>query len=416
VKGRVVITGLGVVAPNGIGKDEFWQSFEKGKSGIKKITRFDASTYPSQVAGEVDNFDPLDYMDHKTAKRMDRFSHFALACAKMALEDAGLVVGNTTNRNIGVVSGSALGGMPYAESQHALFMEKGLRRVDPLLAIKLFPGEAASRISIELNTKGPVYTLSNACTSGADAIGLGFSLIQNGTIDVAIVGGAEAPLAPMTFGAFCNIGALTKANQNPQNASKPFDIERDGFVMSEGGGFIILEELGHAVKRDASIYVELAGYGATSDAYHMTRSNPDGEGAVGAINNALRDAQLDPLSIEYVNAHGSSTPQNDEIETMVIKKIFNEYAYKQSISSNKSMIGHSLGAAGAIEVIASVLTIENSFIPPTINYRHPDPQCDLNYVPNEGVKKSVRTILSNSFAFGSRNAALVIKEYKNNGF
>ena len=416
MKRSVVVTGLGVVAPNGIGKDEFWNSLKEGKSGINKITKFDASTYSCQVAGEVDNFDPLDYMESKVARRMDRFSQFALTCAKMAMEDAGLEINGNHNGSVGVVSGSALGGMPYAESQHALFMEKGLRRIDPLLAIKLFPGEAASRISIELNITGPVYTLSTACASGADAIGLGFSLIQNGTIDVAVVGGAEAPLAPMTFGAFCNVGALTKANQKPQNASKPFDIERDGFVMSEGGGFVILEELGCAVKRDAPIYVELVGYAATSDAYHMTRGNPDGEGAVVAIDSALRDAQLDPLSIEYINAHGSSTPQNDEIETMIIKKIFNEYAYKQSISSTKSMIGHSLGAAGAIEVIASALTIKNNFIPPTINYKHPDPQCDLNYVPNEGVEKSVRTILSNSFAFGSRNAALVIKSYENNSF
>ena len=415
MKRRVVITGLGVITPNGIGKDEFWNALKEGRSGINKITRFDASPYPCQVAREVDNFDPLDYMDPKTAKRMDRFSQFALACAQMAMEDAGLVVNGDNNGKIGIVSGSALGGVPHAESQHALFLEKGLRRVDPLLAIKLFPGEAASQISIQLNVKGPAYTVSTACASGADAIGLGFSLIKNGTMDAAIVGGADAPIAPLTFGAFCNVRALSKANQSPQNASKPFDMERDGFIMSEGGGFIILEELGRAIKRNAPIYTELVGFGATSDAYHMTNSNPDGEGAVNAIQIALREAHLDSLSIEYINAHGTSTPQNDEIETMIIKKVFNEYAYKQPISANKSMIGHTLGAAGAIEVIASVLTMEKGFIPPTINYRHPDPQCDLNYVPNKGIDKSVNTILSNSFAFGSRNAAVIIKACENNG-
>lgn len=411
MKRRVVITGLGVIAPNGIGKDEFWNSLRTGNSGIKKISRFDTSGYPCQVAGEVDNFDPTDFMEPKTARRMDRFSHFALACAKMAMEDSGLEIKGSDNGKIGVISGSALGGMPYAESQHSVFMEKGLKRIDPLLAIKLFPGESASRISIEFNIKGPVYTLSTACAAGADAIGLGLSLIQNGTIDAAIVGGAEAPLAPMTFGAFCNVGALSKANYNPQKACKPFDIERDGFIMSEGGGFLIIEELGRALKRDASIYVELMGYGASSDAYHMTRNNPDGDEAVNAINIALREAGMDPLSIEYVNAHGSSTLLNDEVETLIIKKVFNDYAYKLPVSSTKSMTGHSLGAAGAIELIASILTIKNKFVPPTINYKHPDPQCDLDYVPNRGIDRSVQTALSNSFAFGARNAAVVIQDY-----
>ena len=242
MKRRVVITGLGVIAPNGIGKDEFWKALKEGKSGINKITRFDVSTYSSQVAGEVKGFDPLDYMDHKAAKRMDRFSQFAVASAKMAVEDAELEINGSNNGEIGIVSGSALGGVPHAEYQHAIFMEKGLRRTDHLLAIKMFPGEGGSQISIHLNIKGPTYTISTACVSGTDAIGLGFSLVQNGTLDVAIVGGAESPLAPMTFGSFCNIGGLTKANQSPQHACKPFDIERDGFIMSEGAGFLILEE------------------------------------------------------------------------------------------------------------------------------------------------------------------------------
>ena len=416
MKRRVVVTGLGVIAPNGIGKDEFWNSLREGKSGIGKISIFDTSGYPCQVAGEVHNFDPTDFMEPKTARRMDRFSHFALACAKMAMDDSGLEIKESDNGKIGVVSGSALGGMPYAESQHAVFLEKGLKRIDPLLAIKLFPGESASRISIKFNIKGPVYTLSTACAAGADAIGLGLSMVQNGNIDAAIVGGAEAPLAPMTFGAFCNVGALSKANYNPQMACKPFDIERDGFIMSEGGGFLVIEELGRAIKRNAPIYVELMGYGASSDAYHMTRNNPDGDEAVDAINVALREAGMDPKSIEYVNAHGSATLLNDEVETLIIKKVFDDYAYKLPISSTKSMTGHALGAAGAIELIASILTIKNKFVPPTINYRHPDPQCDLDYVPNKGIDKSVHTVLSNSFAFGARNAAVVIQDYNGTSF
>jgi len=416
MKRRVVVTGLGIIAPNGIGKDEFWNSLRAGKSGIKRISRFDISGYPCQVAGEVDNFDPTDFMEPKTARRMDRFSHFALSCAKMAMDDAGLEIREKDNGKIGVVSGSALGGMPYAESQHAIFLEKGLKRIDPLLAIKLFPGESSSRISIEFNIKGPVYTMSTACAAGADAIGLGLSMIQNGTIDAAIVGGAEAPLAPMTFGAFCNVGALSKANYDPQKACKPFDIERDGFIMSEGAGFLIIEELGRAINRDAPIYVELMGYGASSDAYHMTRNNPDGDEAVKAIKIALHEAGMDPQSIEYVNAHGSATLLNDEVETLIIKKVFDNYAYKLPISSTKSMTGHALGAAGAIELIASILTIKSKFIPPTINYKHPDPQCDLDYVPNRGIDRSVQTALSNSFAFGARNAAVVIQDYNGTSF
>lgn len=415
MKRRVVITGMGVIAPNGIGKDVFWKSLKDGKSGVSKITRFDASTYPCQVAGEVNNFEPLDYMDSKTARRMDRFAQFSLACVSMAIDDSKIEMDKIDKTKAGVISGSALGGLPYAEYQHALFLEKGLKKVDPLLATKLFPGEAASHISIEFNIKGPVYTVSTACVSGIDAIGLGFSLIQNGTIDVAIAGGAEAPIAPMTFGAFCNVGALTNANQNPEKACKPFDIERDGFIMSEGGGYVIMEDIGHASRRNAPVYAELLGYGATSDAYHMTRSNPDGNEAAQAITIALNGGDLDSRSIEYINAHGSSTPLNDTMETMIIKKVFSDYAYKLPISSNKSMTGHSLGAAGAIEIIASVLTMHHKFIPPTINYMHPDPECDLDYVPNRGIEKHARTILSNSFAFGARNAAIVLKACNGNG-
>ena len=415
MKRRVVITGMGVIAPNGIGKDVFWKSLKDGKSGVSKITRFDASTYPCQVAGEVNNFEPLDYMDSKTARRMDRFAQFSLACVSMAIDDSKIEMDKIDKTKAGVISGSALGGLPYAEYQHALFLDKGLKKVDPLLATKLFPGEAASHISIEFNIKGPVYTVSTACVSGIDAIGLGFSLIQNGTIDVAIAGGAEAPIAPMTFGAFCNVGALTNANQNPEKACKPFDIERDGFIMSEGGGYVIMEDIGHASRRNAPVYAELLGYGATSDAYHMTRSNPDGNEAAQAITIALNGGDLDSRSIEYINAHGSSTPLNDTMETMIIKKVFSDYAYKLPISSNKSMTGHSLGAAGAIEIIASVLTMHHKFIPPTINYMHPDPECDLDYVPNRGIEKHARTILSNSFAFGARNAAIVLKACNGNG-
>ena len=408
---RVVITGLGVIAPNGIGKDAFWKALKEGKSGLRKITRFDVSSYSSQIAGEIDDFDPTDFMSPKSARRMDRFAQLAVAASKMALEDSGLIINGRNNKKIGIIMGTALAGMPYAEFQHSIFMEKGLNRIDPLLATRLFGGEASSQASIELGIKGPCVTLSTACAAGTDAIGYALMLIRNSIADVVIAGGAEAPLAPMTFGAFCRLGVMSQMNSNPQTASRPFDKNRDGFVMSEGAGAVILEELEHALKRNAHIYAELIGYGATSDAFHMTRASDDAEGIVRAIRMALKDARVDTEKIDYINAHGTSTTLGDKIETLAFKKIFGPYAYKIPISSTKSMIGHPLGGGGAIEAVASVLTIEHEFIHPTINYEIPDPDCDLNYVPNKGIKAKVKFVLSNSLGFGSRNAAIIIKKY-----
>lgn len=408
---RAVITGLGVIAPNGIGKDAFWIALKEGKSGIKKLTRFDASSYTSRVAGEVNNFDPTDYMSPKSARRIDRFTQFAVAATRMARGDAQLDINENNSKKIGISIGSSLGALPYAEFQHALFLEKGLHRIDPLLATRLFAGEVSSHISIEFGIKGPCYTFSTGCVAGTDAIGQALTLVRHGVSDVVITGGAEAPLAPLTFGAFCRIGALSRRNGNPAKASSPFDKNRDGFVMSEGSGILILEELEHALKRKAHIYAELVGFGATSDAYHMTRAPEDAEGTVEAIRLALQDADIRPEEIDYINAHGTSTPLNDKIETLAFKKVFGPHCYNIPISATKSMTGHTIGGAGGIEAVASTLMIEHQFIHPTINYETPDPECDLNYVPNKGTKCNLKVVLSNSIGFGSRNAVIIIKKY-----
>lgn len=411
MKRRVVITGLGVVAPNGIGKDEFWNSLKEGKSGINKITRFDTSTYPCQVAGEVNNFDPLDFMDPKTAKRMDRFSQLSVACAKMALEDAGIEIGDSTLENAGVVVSSAMGGIPMAEDQHGLFLEKGLKRVSPYLAISVFSGAASSQVSIALGIKGCGNTIGGGCTAGTDAVGYAFDIIRNGEVDMVIAGGAEAPLAPLTFGAFCVIRALSTINGNPKRASRPFDAERDGFVMSEGGGIMVLEELGHALERGAHVYAEVIGYGTTHDSFHMVRPLPGGGQAARAIEMSLQNAKIQPDEIDYINAHGTSTPLNDKVETEVIKEVFGEYAYSIPINASKSMIGHAIGATGAMEIIITVLAIKDQFLHPTINYEYPDPECDLDYVPNVGRPAKINCALSNSFGFGGKNSALILKKF-----
>jgi 3-oxoacyl-[acyl-carrier-protein] synthase II len=411
MKRRVVVTGLGVVASNGIGKDEFWNSLKKGRSGIKKITRFDASTYPSQVAGEVNNFDPLDYMDSKVARRMDRFSHFAVACAKMAVEDAGLKIGNSELENAGVVVGSAIGGIPMAENQHGLFLEKGIKRVSPYLAISLFTGSASSQVSIALGIKGHSNVIGGACAAGTDAVGYAFDIIRKGETAMVIAGGTEAPLAPLTFGAFCVINALSTINGNPARASRPFDAERNGFVMSEGAGIVVLEELDQALERGVHIYAEIVGYGTTYDSFHMVRPSPDGKQAAKSVEMSLKDAEILPDEIDYINSHGTSTPLNDKVETAVIKEVFGERAYKIPISATKSMTGHTLGAAGSIEIITSALSIKDQFLHPTINYDYPDPECDLDYVPNLGRPSEINCVLTNSYGFGGKNSALILKRF-----
>jgi 3-oxoacyl-[acyl-carrier-protein] synthase II len=410
-KRRVVITGMGVIAPNGIGLDNFWDSLVHGRSGIGRITYFDVSSYPSQVAGEVLDFDPTDYMSPKSARRMDRFAQFAVACTRMALEDANIEISNKNTDRIGIALASALGGFPLAEAQYDIFKEKGLKRVDPLLATKTFIGGSTSHVSIEFSIKGHSNSIGGACSAGADSVGYAFYAIKNNLADVMITGGSEAPLAPLTFGAFGQIGALSKRNGDPTRASRPFDKERDGFVMSEGGGILILENLENALDRGASIYAEVLSYGTTNDAYSMTHPLPSGEQAKKSIELALQYANLKPSEIEHINAHGSSTPLNDKIETMIIKQIFGEYAYGIPITANKSMTGHALGAAAAIELIASILTIKKQFIPPTINYEFPDPECDLDYVPNQGRRANINTIMSNSYGFGGKNSVIIVRKY-----
>ncbi|MDD1777793.1 MAG: beta-ketoacyl-ACP synthase II, partial [Candidatus Helarchaeota archaeon] len=376
-----------------------------------KVTRFDASSYSSQVAGDVKDFNPLDYMSPKSARRMDRFAQFSVAATRMALEDARIEVPGKKSERTGVALGSALGGIPCAEEQHSIFLEKGLNRVDPLIAIKIFSGASASQISIEFGITGHSNTIGGACAAGTDSVGYAFYAIRNYLADIMIAGGAEAPIATLTFGAFCLIKALSTRNGDPQKASRPFDKERDGFVMSEGAGVLILETLESALERGASIYAEVVGYGTTNDAYHMVQPQPAGEQAKKAIERALWEAGINPPEVDYINAHGTSTPLNDKLETAIIKEIFGEYAYQIPISATKSMIGHSLGAAGSMELIASTLTVKNQFIPPTINYEFPDPECDLDYVPNIGRKAVVNTVLKNSSGFGGKNSSIIIRKY-----
>jgi 3-oxoacyl-[acyl-carrier-protein] synthase II len=342
---------------------------------------------------------------------MDRFAQFAAACTRMAIDDANLKAIDRDSERTGIVLGSALGGIPSAEEQHGIFIEKGLNRVDPLLAIKIFPGGALAQVSVEFGIRGHSNTISSACAAGTDSVGYAFHAIENNLADVMITGGAEAPIVPLTFGAFCLISALSTRNGDPVKASRPFDKERNGFVMGEGAAILILESLEHAIRRDAHIYAEVLSYGTTNDAYHMAQPLPTGEQAKRSIELALQAAKVDPTEIDYINAHGSSTVLNDKTETKIIKQIFGENSYKIPISSNKSMIGHALGAAGSIELVASVLTIKNKFIPPTINYEYPDPECDLDYVPNNGRKASVTTVLKNSFGFGGKNSNMIIRKY-----
>lgn len=407
----MVVTGMGVIAPNGIGIDNFWDSLVHGRSGIKKITHFDPSSFSTRIAGEVSDFDPINYLNTKSVRRMDRFSQFAVAGARMAIDDAKIDMFKNDLERIGIALGSALGGIPHAEEQHSVFMEKGINRVDPLLATKLFLGASSSQISIELGIKGHSNTIAGACATGTDSIGYAFYAIKNNMAEIMITGGSETPLAPLTFGAFSLVGALSTRNGDPTRASRPFDKERDGFVMSEGAGILILEELENALERNAPIYAEILSYGTTSDAFSMVQPLPTGEQAQKAIEIALKNADIRPTEIDYINAHGSSTPLNDKIETKVIKEIFGKYAYKIPISSIKSMIGHPLGAAGSIEAISSALSIKNQFIPPTINYEFPDPECDLDYVPNKGRNALIRTVLSSSYGFGGKNSAIILKKF-----
>ncbi|MBZ5753236.1 beta-ketoacyl-ACP synthase II [Metabacillus rhizolycopersici] len=411
MKKRVVITGIGAVTP--VGNDAFtsWENIKNGVSGIAPITRVDAEKFNVKVAGEVKNFAPEEFIDAKEARRMARFTHLAIAASKMAIKDGGIQIGEHVNpERVGVWIGSGIGGLDAFEEQHKRFLDKGPRRVSPFIIPMFIPDMASGRVSIELGAKGMNNCSVTACASGANSIGDAYRVIQNGQADMMITGGAEASITDMTVAGFSNMTALS-TNPDPQTASRPFDKNRDGFVIAEGSGIVILEELDHALARGAKIYGELVGYGATGDAYHITTPAPDGEGAQRAMKLALSDANISPEAVDYVNAHGTSTHYNDLYETKAIKEIFGSHAYTLSVSSTKSMTGHMLGATGAVEAIFSLLAIKDGIIPPTINYETSDEELDLDYVPNVAKKSDVNVVLSNSLGFGGHNATLIFKKY-----
>lgn len=408
---RVVATGLGVVAPNGIGVEAFWESLVNGVSGIDHITRFDASRHDTKIAAEVKGFDPLLYMEKKEVKKMDRFIHYALAGAIMAVDDAKLTVKDDERSRFGVLIGTGMGGIPALEETHKTLLEKGPNRISPFFIPSIITNLASGHIAIRFGLRGPNSCVSTACASGNHAIGESFELIRRGMADVMFAGGAEAVISPLTIGGFGAMKALSTRNDAPQRASRPFDKGRDGFVMGEGAGILILEELDHALQRGAKIYAELKGYGMSADAYHMTAPEPEGAGAMASMLLALAAAGLHPEEVDYINAHGTSTQAGDASETKAIKGVFGDHAYRLAVSSIKSMTGHLLGAAGGVESVATVLTLHHGVIPPTINYDEPDPECDLDYVPNKARRTKVRVAFNNSFGFGGTNATLVFQQY-----
>jgi len=409
---RVVVTGLGVVAPNGIGTETFWENLVAGVTGIDRITRFDASHHDSKIAGEIKGFDALLYMEKKEVKKMDLFIHYALAGAIMAIDDARLKFEESERSRIGTLIGTGMGGVPALEESHNVLLEKGPGRISPFFIPSIITNLASGQIAMRYGFRGPNSCVSTACATGNHAIGDSLELIKRGAADVMIAGGSEAVITPLTIGGFSAMKALSTRNDEPHRASRPFDKGRDGFVMGEGAGVLVLEELQHALRRGAKIYAELVGYGMSADAYHMTAPEPEGLGAITSMRLALEAARLSPEDVDYINAHGTSTPVGDTAETRAIKQVFGGHAYRLAVSSVKSMTGHLLGAAGGVESLATVLTIYHGLIPPTINYDEPDPGCDLDYVPNKARQAEVRVALTNSFGFGGTNATLVFKQYE----
>ncbi|MGN7310059.1 beta-ketoacyl-ACP synthase II [Alkalicoccobacillus gibsonii] len=409
-KKRVVITGMGAVTPLGLDVESTWNGIKEGVSGVGPLTRVDADAFPMKVAAEITDFDPGSFMDKKEARKMDRFTQYAVAASLMALKDSGLEINETNAPRIGVWIGSGIGGMETYEQQFHNFIEKGQRRVSPFFVPMLIPDMASGQVSIITGAKGVNSCSVTACASGTNSIGDAFKVIQRGDADAMITGGAEAPITNMSIAGFCSAKAVTH-NEDPATASRPFDANRDGFVMGEGSGILILESLESAQARGAHIYAEIVGYGASGDAHHITAPAPGGEGGARAIQMALDDAGLKPEDIQYVNAHGTSTPMNEKFETMAIKSVFKEHAYNMAVSSTKSMTGHLLGAAGAVEAIFSIKAITEQLLPPTINYDTPDPDCDLDYVPNKARNAEVDAVLSNSLGFGGHNATLIFKKY-----
>ncbi len=406
---RVVVTGLGVVSPLGIGADRFWNAMMEGRSGVGRITAWDPTGLETQIAAEVRDFDPTDFMDRKEARRNDRFVLFAYAAARMALEDSGLAITPSNATRVGVLIGSGIGGAITWEEQTRILETKGPRRVSPFFIPNVIMNMASGVVSILTGAKGPNSSVVTACASGGNAIGDAMRIIQRGDADAMIAGGTEAAITRLSVAGFCAMKAMSTRNDDPARAVRPFDATRDGFVMGEGAGVVVLEALEHAERRGARIYAELVGYGMSGDAYHITQPDPEGDGAARSMRNALADAGMAPEEVDYINAHGTSTPYNDRLETLAIKKVFGAHARRLAVSSTKSMMGHLLGAAGGVEFIACVLAITRGAIPPTINYEHPDPECDLDYVPNRPREARINTAMSNAFGFGGHNAILIVR-------
>jgi len=409
---RVVVTGVGAITPIGNNCDEFWSSIKAGKCGIDKVTAFDTENYKCQIAAEVKNFVPEEYIDKKEARKMDRYTQFAIVAADEAVRNSGLDMEAEDNWRIGVITGSGIGGMETLETQCQTLHDKGPGRVSPFFVPMMISNMAAAQIAIKYGARGANENIVAACASGTNAIGNAFNIIRRGECDAIIAGGAEAAITPLSFAGFCSMKAMSTNNDNPKEASRPFDAERDGFVMGEGAGFMVLEEYEHAKKRGANIICEVVGYGITNDAYHMTSPIPGGEGGAKAMEFAIKSAGIEPSAIDYINAHGTSTKYNDSFETQAIKTVLGDHAKKVMVSSTKSMTGHLLGAAGGIEAIVCALAIKDGYVPATINYKTPDPECDLDIVPNEGRNADIEYAMSNSLGFGGHNSSVILKKFK----
>lgn len=412
LKRRVVITGMGIVSPLGIGIDDNWQAICQGKSGIGPITKFDTTEYPAKIAGEVKNFDPELYIDKKDQKKMDVFIQYALAAGSMAIKQSGLIIDESNADRVGVLVGSGLGGLQTIEKYHTLLLQNGPKKVSPFFVPMLIVNLAPGQISIYFGCRGPNSSVVTACATGNHSIGEASRIIQRGDADAMIAGGVESTITPLAVAGFCALKALSTRNNEPEKASRPFEKNRDGFVMAEGAGILVLENLESAKQRGASIFAEVIGFGCNADAYHITAPSPGGEGAARCMQIAIDDADIKPGDIDYINAHGTSTPMNDLSETIAMKTVFKDHVKNLPVSSTKSMTGHLLGAAGGVEAIFSILSIKHGIIPPTINYDEPDPECDLDYVPNVARKKDVRIVMSNSFGFGGTNATLIFKTFE----
>ncbi len=409
---RVVLTGIGIVSPLGIGIQTNWKSLLEGQSGIEVISKFDISDYPSKIAGEVKDFNPIEFIEKKEAKKMDPFIQYAMVAAQLAVEDSRIPLASLEGDRCGVYIGSGIGGIGSIEETHKTLLERGPGRVSPFFLVSTIINEAAGQVSIQYKARGPNSATATACTTGTHAVGDSFRIIARGDADIMIAGGSEAPITPLGLAGFCAMRALSLRNDEPEKASRPFDAKRDGFVMGEGAGILILEELQAALKRRAKIYAEIIGYGMSGDAYHVTAPSMNGEGAFRAMKRAVEDAGIPLEEIDYINAHGTSTPFNDKIETAAIKRLFGPHASKIGINSTKSMTGHLLGAAGGVEAGFTSLCLKNQIMPPTINYEYPDPECDLDYVPNKARTAEIRYALSNSFGFGGTNGVLLFRRYE----